>query len=172
MGFFSKLKRAVKKIKTKLIVYAILVLIIIILLVAPLSTAVVDAEMASGVKFSQNAFDSNLWATFFKNISSGIVSPLTQLRKCFSADYFLTFLNAVKVTLIAFGLFAIIGIIKAIPKHEYEDIENGSSDWCEGGEQYEVLSKNKGIILAEKHYLPVDKRGNVNILVVRRFWCW
>ena len=62
--------------------------------------------------------------------------------------------------------------MKAIPKHEYEDIENGSSDWSENGEQYQVLSKNKGIVLAEKNYLPVDKRGNVNVLVVRRFWCW
>ena len=65
-----------------------------------------------------------------------------------------------------------VGIAKAFPKHEYEDIENGSSDWSEGGEQYKVLSKNKGIVLAEKNYLPVDKRGNVNVLVVRRIWCW
>ena len=70
------------------------------------------------------------------------------------------------------GLAALIGIAKAFPKHEYQDIENGSSDWCEGGEQYRVLSKKSGIVLAEKNYLPVDKRGNVNVLVVRRFWCW
>ena len=54
----------------------------------------------------------------------------------------------------------------------FDDIENGSSDWAENGEQYRVLSKKSGIILAEKNYLPVDKRGNVNVLVVRRFWCW
>ena len=59
-----------------------------------------------------------------------------------------------------------------MPKNEFTDIENGSSDWCVGGEQYRVLSKKEGIILAEKNYLPVDKRGNVNVLVVRRFWCW
>ena len=59
-----------------------------------------------------------------------------------------------------------IGIIKSKPKNNYEDIENGSSDWCEGGEQYKILSKNKGIILAEDNYLPVDKIGNVNVLVV------
>ena len=38
------------------------------------------------------------------------------------------------------------------------------------GEQYSVLSKHKGILLAENHYLPVDKRGNVNVLVVGRIW--
>lgn len=55
-----------------------------------------------------------------------------------------------------------------MPKHEFSDIEHGSSDWATG-EQYEVLSNKKGILLAEKHYLPVDKRGNTNVLVVGRF---
>ncbi len=58
-----------------------------------------------------------------------------------------------------------------MPKHDYADIEHGSSDWA-NGEEYSVLSKNKGILLAEKHYLPVDKRGNVNVLVVGRLWFW
>ena len=35
-----------------------------------------------------------------------------------------------------------------------------------------ILSKNKGIILAEDNYLPLDKRGNVNVLVVGRFRFW
>lgn len=56
-----------------------------------------------------------------------------------------------------------------MPKNEYTDIEHGSSDWAAGGEQYSILSNKKGILLAEKHYLPVDKRGNVNVLVVGRF---
>ena len=64
------------------------------------------------------------------------------------------------------------GLVKAFPKHEFDDIEHGSSDWSENGEQYQVLNKNKGIVLAEKNYLPVDKRGNVNVLVVGRIWCW
>lgn len=56
-------------------------------------------------------------------------------------------------------------------KNEYSDIEHGSSDWA-SGEQYSVLSPKKGILLAEKHYLPVDKRGNINVLVVGRLWFW
>ena len=59
-----------------------------------------------------------------------------------------------------------IGLFKSRPKHEYTDIEHGSSDWSEGGEQYHILSRNKGIILAQNNYLPIDKRGNVNVLVV------
>ena len=42
--------------------------------------------------------------------------------------------------------------------------------YSQTGEQYSVLSKKKGILLAEKHYLPVDKRGNVNVLIVGRIW--
>lgn len=65
-----------------------------------------------------------------------------------------------------------VGFVKTAPKNEYTDIEQGSSDWAKGGEQYKVLSKNKGIILAENNYLPIDKRGNVNVLVVGRIRIW
>ena len=79
-------------------------------------------------------------------------------------------------TLIGFTFFyaiiVIIGLVKSAPKNEYADIEHGSSDWSQNGEQYQVLNKNKGIILAEDNYLPVDKRGNVNVLVVGRIRIW
>ena len=74
--------------------------------------------------------------------------------------------------IIKFVLFFFIGFVKSAPKNEYTDIEHGSSDWSQRGEQYQVLSKNKGIILAENNYLPVDKRGNVNVLVVGRIRFW
>lgn len=76
-----------------------------------------------------------------------------------------------KCTLI-YSVFMFIGFFKTAPKNEYTDIEQGSSDWAVRGEQYKILSKNKGIILAENNYLPVDKRGNVNVLVVGRFRIW
>ena len=72
---------------------------------------------------------------------------------------------------IGYLLILTIGLVKSKPKNEYTDIEHGSSDWSEDGAQYRVLSKNKGIILAEHNYLPVDKPGNVNVLIVGRFWC-
>ena len=48
---------------------------------------------------------------------------------------------------ITMKLIAIIGTIKNAPKNEYEDIEHGSSDWSQRGEQYRILSNKKGIIL-------------------------
>ena len=76
-----------------------------------------------------------------------------------------------KFTLV-YIVFMFIGFVRTAPKNEYTDIEQGSSDWAKGGEQYRVLSKNKGILLAEHNYLPVDKRGNINVLVVGRFRFW
>ena len=67
---------------------------------------------------------------------------------------------------IFFIVLSIIGFMKSKPKGDYYDIEHGSSDWSQGGEQYKVQNKNKGLILAEDNYLPIDKRGNINTLIV------
>ena len=68
--------------------------------------------------------------------------------------------------------FFTVGFIRIMPRHTYADIEHGSSDWCERGEQYRLLSRNKGILLAEKTFLPLNKMGNINVMVVGRFWFW
>ena len=62
--------------------------------------------------------------------------------------------------------------MKTGSKYDYKNIEHGSSDWSKSGSQYQILNRNKGIILAENNYLPVDKRGNVNVLVVGRIRFW
>lgn len=51
-------------------------------------------------------------------------------------------------------------------KKEWEGIEHGSASWAKNGEEYSVLSKTKGILLAKDHYLPVTKTGNINVMVV------
>ncbi len=62
------------------------------------------------------------------------------------------------------------------PGKEYEAIEHGSADWARGGEEYKVLSKTDGFILAKDHYMPMipnpPSGKNGNILVIRRFWFW
>ena len=166
MGFFEKLKWSIHKIKGRLIVSLILLIAIIIGGIAPLSVAIADGLA--------NAKGNDVvdWETLLYQLK-GITKPLEQFGKCISqSEYRTVFFGVTKVFLLFFAMFVLIGIARAFPKSEYEDIENGSSDWSEHGEQYRVLSKNKGIVLAEKNYLPVDKRGNVNVLIVRRIWCW
>ena len=176
MGFIEKLKRAIIKIKVKLITSAVLVLIILVWAVAPLTVTInhgwkythTEGMEEPILDAEEDTFD---WQIAIEDIGKYITHPLDALRLCFT-DYLSGYFYAVRWFLAFYAIFVFIGVMKAIPKHEYEDIENGSSDWSENGEQYQVLSKNKGIVLAEKNYLPVDKRGNVNVLVVRRFWCW
>jgi hypothetical protein len=166
MKFGEKVKRALKKIKGRLIVYILAILVGIFGIVAPISRAVTDALNVAATQGQDKG-----WEIFFTHLSY-----LTQIGdniiSVFTKEYFHNFWIGTKYFIIFAFFFIFIGVYKALPKHEYDDIENGSSDWATGGEQYRVLSKKTGIILAEKNYLPVDKRGNVNVLVVRRFWCW
>ena len=127
---------------------------------------------------------TSIWSSvdeLWSNVQSGIAAIFNlmseidfgfgNIGKAFSGQYIGTFLKGDLFLILALLFFGAVGIVKTLPKNEYSDIEHGSSDWATG-EKYMTLSKNKGILLAEKHYLPVDKRGNVNVLVVGRFWFW
>ena len=164
MGFGEKIKRALQKMKSRIIIYLIVVLVGVFGIVAPISKAITDANIAS--KAGNDWFE-----TFFTKL--GYLTQIgDNITSVFSKTYFPAFITGAKYFVLFAIIFIFIGVYKALPKHEYDDIENGSSDWAQNGEQYRVLSKKEGIILAEKNYLPVDKRGNVNVLVVRRIWCW
>ena len=108
---------------------------------------------------------------FIENLFSDILEVGGNLGKIFKSEYIGTFWKINGFYTLVLLFFGVIGTSKVMPRNEYTDIEHGSSDWA-NGQQYEVLSKNKGIILAEKHYLPVDKRGNTNVLVVGRIRFW
>ena len=157
----DKIKRAINKSKGKLIVILILWLILAIVFVAPIAISLQDAGEVK---------KAEMFNVFFERIGETIVNPFNSIALAFSTTYIASFLDWLWKFSLVYLIFAIVGISKAMPKHEYDDIEHGSSDWCENGEEYKTLSRNKGIILAEKIYLPVDKRGNVNVLVVGRFW--
>lgn len=108
---------------------------------------------------------------FIDNLFITITDINENLSKIFTGDYINTFIKTEGFFTLVLLFFAAMGLFKSMPKNEYTDIEHGSSDWATG-EQYSVLNKKKGILLAENHYLPVDKRGNTNVLVVGRLWFW
>ena len=191
MKFGERVKRALKKIKDKLIVFVVLFLVICVWGLAPLTRAYIsatnkivefDGRKGSVVEITQEEAERQFieegrempggWEIFLQTLLVGLANPIGAVKKCFGDLYFIGYMKCVGCSAVLAFLFVFIGVMRAMPKHEYEDIENGSSDWCEGGEQYSILHKSKGIVLAEKNYLPVDKRGNVNVLVVRRVWCW
>lgn len=154
----NKLKYVIKKCKSVFIVVLMLWVVLSIVLIAPYTIASVESKIEGN--------GSTLDILFSRGINVGEI-----LSKIFKKEYIGVFLKGELYLLVGLFLFAIVGMIKTIPKNDYQDIEHGSSDWA-NGEQYSILSRNKGILLAEKHYLPVDKRGNVNVLVVGRFRFW
>ena len=150
-----KVQKTLKDNKKSLILIAILWVIFTIILVSPIAYSIVEAT-------NNGIFD---FGEFLEQIVPAITSFST-ITQMFGGAYIGTFLKTLLYFTIIYILFATIGLFRSKPKNEYTDIEHGSSDWCTGGEEYRVLSKHKGILLAQDHYLPTDKRGNINVLVV------
>ena len=158
MGY--KIKGALRKSKSVFIIFFILWVILSIVLTMSITVSIVESSGTDGVGKAGN---------FVENFINNIGKIGGNIDKSFKPEYISTFWK-VELRLTAVLLACVvIGIIRSMPKNEYSGIENGSSDWA-SGEQYSVLSKHKGILLAENHYLPLDKRGNTNVLVVGRIW--
>lgn len=151
-----KLEGALKKNRKYFIVFGIIWVAIAILFVSPFSYSAHIAGLNGNFSLE----------TFIEVFTTSVTDPFGTFGKIFTNGIFGDFFSALLITTIVYAVFFFIGFAKSAPKNEYSDIEHGSSDWSQKGEQYKILSKNKGIILAEDNYLPLDKRGNVNVLVV------
>ena len=149
-----------EKRKKEILLYLILWLFITIVLVVPMAVASIDST-----------YNGKFGTDTFLSIILDYVLDIGVRVKAFQPKYMDNTMTALKYFSIFYIIFVVILMLKQ-KKGDYYDIEHGSSDWTTGGEQYKVLSKNEGIILAEKNYLPVDKKGNVNVLIVGRIWCW
>ncbi len=157
-----KIEGAIRRNRKNFIIYAILWVVIAVVFVSPFSYSAHVAGL-------DGEFDLQVFITTF---GQSITNPFGTLGNLLSSGAVGDFISTLLVVTIFYSVFFFIGFVKSAPKNEFSDIEHGSSDWSQRGEQYQVLSKNKGIILAEDNYLPLDKRGNINVLVVGRFWFW
>ena len=157
-----KIQGTIRRNRGNLIIFAILWLFMAICIVAPISHA-------WHVSMQGETRDMGI---FISEISSSMGQPHITIQKIFTEGATEGYFKLLGGFSLVFGIFFFVGMARTAPKHEYTDFEHGSSDWSQRGEQYRILSNRKGIILAEDNYLPVDKRGNVNVLVVGRFWFW
>ncbi len=154
-----KIQGAIKRNRKNFIIFAILWILIAIVFVSPFAYSSHMAGLNGGADIG----------VFIETFGKSMLNPFETLGKIFSEGATGTYFSTLLVTTIFYSVFFFIGFARSAPKNEYTDIEHGSSDWSQRGEQYQILNRNKGIILAEGNYLPVDKRGNVNVLVVGRF---
>ena len=157
-----KIEGAIRRNRKNFIIFGILWIFIAIVFVSPFAYS---SHMA-GIEGKMNL------EVFAQTFGNSITNPFGTLGKIFSEGASGTYFSTLLVVTIFYSVFFFIGFVRSAPKNEYSDIEHGSSDWSQRGEQYQILSKNKGIILAEDNYLPLDKRGNVNVLVVGRIRFW
>ncbi len=149
-----KVEGAIRRNKKYFILFGILWLFIAIVLIVPVTvgynTAVIQQDGTAGI------------TSFVETMKNPFAGFVTMVSNNWTGIY----IKNLVIFSIIFAIFFIVGVARSAPKNEYTDFEHGSSDWSKNGEQYTVLSNKKGIILAEDNYLPVDKRGNVNVLVV------
>lgn len=157
----GKLNRLKREAMPFIVVYIPFVVVVV-------GSFVVTAKEAPGEGFSYERIRAML-ENFVPNIGN---------FKFLSAIFvdFVGFINAAFWTLIVFVIMFIMWKIKFSKKSEYEDIENGSSDWSRGGEEFdktsdgrEILNKKNGFILSKDHYLGTDLKKvliNKNVLVV------
>lgn len=154
-----KIEGALKKAKPTIIVAIILWLLLAIVLIMPFTCGVYQNKLLG-------RFDSAAFANVFSKTAT---SPMTGFKALIEYKLVFEYIKNLFGFTLFYTIIVVIAIIRMMPKHRYDDIEHGSSDWSEHGEQYKILSKKQGIILAENNYLPLDKIGNVNVLIVRRF---
>ena len=160
MGY--KIQGAINKSKKYFIIYGILWLFSVIVFIMPIGVGIAEAGVNGEFNFG----------LFLSKSFEYISKPFSSFSKVFLPAYMSSFIGILWKYTFVYLIIAIIGTIRNAPKNEYTDIEHGSSDWSKNGEQYRILSNKKGIVLGQDNYLPVDKRGNVNVLVVGRIRFW
>ena len=151
-----KVEGAIKKSRVAIIIAIILWFVMAIAFIIPFTCANYTTVLLG-------RFDSQIYIEIFGKIATDPAMGFITLAK--HKLIFNYIKNLFGFSLIYF-VIVVIGFIRKMPKHRYDDIEHGSSDWSEHGAQYQILNKKEGIILAENNYLPLNKRGNVNVLVV------
>ncbi len=151
-----KIEGAFRKSRTSIIIAVILWLLLAIVFIIPITCGAYQIQLSG-------RFDSDAYFNVFTRAAS---NPILGIKSIFQYHLVLKYLKNLFGFTLFYTVFVSIGIIRLMPKHRYDDIEHGSSDWSLHGEQYRILSKNKGIILAENNYLPLDKLGNINALIV------
>ncbi len=86
------------------------------------------------------------------------------------------YLSNLKTISMVYWIVMIVILLVMKTDREYAGAEHGSADWARNGEEFSVLSRKEGFILAKDHYLPMipnpptGKNGNILVIGGSRKW--
>ena len=146
------IQQYIRENKKTIVIGLVLWIILIIVLVLPFTCAsYTSTHQGEGIDINN-----------FIEVYTSAINPKESIGYIIYRNLWRSFFSKLLVVTIIYLICFIYSKSKNKP-NKYKDIEHGSSDWCEHGEQYKILNRKKGIILAEENYLPLDKRGNVKL---------
>lgn len=144
------LRELINKYLKYVIILGVIGIIINIFILAPFAVSMENSDMSNFKEYILK------WDTYKQAIFSE--GNVNDNFKTYTSLFWMIYLATI-----------VIIILKKKGNNDYEGIEHGSSDWAKFGEQYtpDGLSKDKssGFILAEKNFLPLTRKGNLNILI-------
>ena len=153
------INKIITLLKKNLILLFAVWLIIAIIIIPALSLAIVQGSVLASPDI-----DASL--PFVGNLTYFISNPFLTLGYIFNPRFFGTYLETLKNFTGIYLLLVVFLAYKYEESKPYDGKEYGSARWSKDGEQYKILSKTSGIILAKDNYLPVDKQGNTNVMVI------
>ena len=151
-----------KVLKKTIIPITILFLVLCIIILPAFAVAIAYGNF----KIIQNSEVSI--SIFMDNLKYSLTNPFWSIGEMFRLGQVMdAYINIFKIAIFVYYVPILYFMFKPKKKKpEWEKKEHGSAEWAKKGEQYKVLSKKEGILLAKDNYLPVDKRGNINVLVI------
>lgn len=151
-----------KILKKTIIPITILFLVLCIIILPAFAVAIAYGNF----KIIQNSEVSI--SIFMDNLKYSLTNPFWSIGEVFRLSQVMdAYINIFKIAIFIYYVPILYFMFKPKKKKpEWEKKEHGSAEWAKKGEQYKVLSKKEGILLAKDNYLPVDKRGNINVLVI------
>lgn len=151
-----------KVLKKTILPITILFLVLCIIILPAFAVAIAYGNF----KIIQNSEVSI--SIFMDNLKYSLTNPFWSIGEMFRLGQVMdAYINIFKIAIFVYYVPILYFMFKPKKKKpEWEKKEHGSAEWAKKGEQYKVLSKKEGILLAKDNYLPVDKRGNINVLVI------
>ena len=128
----------------------------------------IEEKKDSNVKVDLSEDGRGMFPILFDMFQTNIKDVGNNLLVIFQypGDYF----DSLKMFSLVYFVIFIVLMLMIKTEKEFAGVEHGSAGWAENGEEYEVLSRTEGFILAKDHFMPMipnpppGKNGNILVI--------